>query len=921
MFFDGDPVYGDGFRGTLKGNLANFGLQATALFGRTPDYRYWYADALVTLKAGVPLVPGILYATGFGGGLYYNMKQTNTSPGSRLGETKSGVYYIPTRNIMGIKAIMNIAAQRPEAMNGDVGLELVMNSHGGINTLTLRGNANFMSFAEMAEDKIKELASAGAAGKLAEKLAALQQGQIFGTISLLFDNENGVFHGNMEVYVNVAGGLIRGVSSGNKAGWAVLHFEKDDWYVHIGTPDQPIGIEILRLFKSKSYFMLGKNLPGSPPPPPQVSEILGGGSYDSMRDFNALKSGMGYAFGMHFIVDTGDVSFLMFYGHFSAGTGCDIMLKNYGTQYHCEGSSGPIGINGWYANGQAYAFVQGKIGIRVNLRFYKGDYEILAIGAAAILQTKGPNPFWMKGAVGGYYRILGGLVKGSCSFEVTVGTDCKPVGEENLLKDVNMIAEIRPANGSTEVDVFSPPQVAFNIPVGQVFDITDLENKRHIFRATLAQLELMNGTEKIEGNLQWNDQHDVVIFDTYDILPSQKELKAVAKLRFEEEKNGSWGTVFFDGKAVEEIATTTFKTGTAPDYIPDHNVLLSYPLKGQVNFYPKEYDQGFIQLKRGQPELFQPGEQWIQKIRMTQATGGKYAEADLSYREKRVQFTLPANLTLASVYRFEILNLPRRSTIVDANVKQVSKELLSTGEESKATLTTKKIEGDLTKLEVKTVFTTSFRTSKYNTFSDKMKATTLARSFRLDIDPALNVFKLISYIGGDEVFEKAEVEGGSNRSPFIYMEANLQGNTWYDNYVYPLLYEGYPLAGSIRLTQRDPLALGLPPVRDVYLSDFTQPATFTDQAAFVPPAFSNEYITYNLGASVFGDYRDLQLQAANYYVDNPAQYPARLTKLILGMNPRIRQGTYKVKLTYKIPLINRSGSSHEWGLVNTIPDN
>ena len=96
-----------------------------------------------------------------------------------------------------------------------------------------------------------------------------------GSVKLHFDNVNDVFHGNLEIYVNVAGGIVRGVGAGNKAGWAVLHFEKNDWYVHIGTPDQPLGLEVARIFKSKSYFMLGKNLPGSPPPPPQVSEILG----------------------------------------------------------------------------------------------------------------------------------------------------------------------------------------------------------------------------------------------------------------------------------------------------------------------------------------------------------------------------------------------------------------------------------------------------------------------------------------------------------------------------------------------------------------------------------------------------------------------------------------------------------------------
>ena len=187
-----------------------------------------------------------------------------------------------------------------------------------------------------------------------------------------------------------------------------------------------------------------------------------------MRDMNALESGTGIAFGLHFLVDTGDLRFLMFYGRFSAGTGLDFMLKDYGGDYHCAGSSGTMGINGWYANGQAYAFVMGKIGIKVNLRFYKGTYDILSIGAAAILQAKGPNPFWMKGTVGGYYKILGGLVKGRCRFDVTVGQDCKPVRRrKSARRHKNDRADQSVEQQHQRSMSSMRPQVAFNIPVGE----------------------------------------------------------------------------------------------------------------------------------------------------------------------------------------------------------------------------------------------------------------------------------------------------------------------------------------------------------------------------------------------------------------------------------------------------------------------
>lgn len=920
-FFDNDPVYGSGFKGTLTGSLARFGgIQAAALFGRTPAFRYWYADALVKLETGVPLIPGVLQARGFGGGFYSHMKQVTQSPGTRYGETRSGIYYVPDENTSGIKAIMLIGTARPEAMNGDVGLEVIINRHGGINAVTLTGNANFMSLAEMSESKIRELASASVDGKLAVRLASLIRGQVYGSMKLQFDNVNDVFHGNFEIYVNVAGGLLRGVSDGNKAGWAVLHFERSDWYVLIGTPDQPLGLEVAKIFKARSYFMLGQHLPGSPPPPSQVSEILGNINLDYMRDLNELESGAGFAFGLHFLVDTGNLRFLMFYARFAAGTGVDFMLRDYGNQYHCEGSSGPVGINGWYANGQAYAFVSGKIGIRVNLWFYKGTYDILKIGAAAIMQAKGPNPFWMKGTVGGHYSILGGLVKGRCNFEVTVGKDCKPVSDESLLENVNMIADISPAKGSVGVDVFNTPQVAFNIPVGEVFEITDLENRTHAFRAVLNEFVVTHKGESLPGTWQWNSEHDVVIFDGRDILPGEQRLKVRARLTFEEKINGAWSPVAFDGKTVEEVKETEFETAKAPDYLPDNNVLVSYPLQGQVNFYADEYADGFIQLKDGQPQLFQPGEAWIQKIRMTNSLNEQYLETDLQYnvREKKVTFKIPAGFERGNVYQLEILTIPRSSTLLDANVQKIETEIAGTNTEA-ATLTTKSIAGQRSKTDVRSIFSYRFRASKYNTFAAKMKAMSLATTSRVDLD--VNVFQLAAYLRGDELFDVAET-GSTGSDGLIQMEALLDDNVWYTKYVYPLVYQDYPLLGWMRLRNRQPQTLGIPPRKDMYFANVQQqPSSGCQYLMSTPPSFTYEYVAYNIGQSVYRDFRDLQQQAVNFVADHPDQLTPRLQSLIIKTAPHIRQGSYRFRLSYIIPGINKVSSTVDWELINRLPDN
>lgn len=920
-FFDDDATYGDGFKGSLKGKIHTIRVEAEALFGKTETFRYWYADALVELRTGIPVVPGVLSAFGFGGGYYSRMKQGTSSGSVTLGRNPSGITYVPDENTVGIRAIVLIGTPRPEAMRGDVSLEVSINRHGGINAVTFTGNANFMSTASMGKAQIQALASAAVAGHLTEKLASLKRGQVYGSVKLHFDNVNDVFHGNLEIYVNVAGGIVRGVGEGNKAGWAVLHFEKNDWYVHIGTPDQPLGLEVARIFKSRSYFMLGKNLPGSPPPPPQVSEILGDIDLDYMRDMNALQSGMGIAFGLHFLVDTGDLRFLMFYGRFTAGTGLDFMLKDYGSEYHCAGSSGAMGINGWYANGQAYAFVMGKIGIKVNLRFYKGTYDILSIGAAAILQAKGPNPFWMKGTVGGYYKILGGLVKGRCRFDVTVGQECKPVSEENLLEDIKMIAQISPSNNSTGINVFNAPQVAFNIPVGEVFEIADMENRRHFFRAVLDEFVVSNNGRPIYGDLAWNSNNDVVVFDAADLLPGEAKIKAKASLTFEEKINGAWSKVRFDGRIVAEIAETDFETGVAPDHIPGENILISYPMVGQVNFHPDEYPRGFVQLKDGQPYLFKDDPEWAQRIRFSDASSGEYSETNFIYKpgERRIDFSLPPDLETSTIYTLSIVETPKHAVTIDQNVAKIETELNIAGSAGNATLTTQAIRGDLSMLEEKILYSHSFRSSSYRTFIEKMKGLHLADAIRLTL--GVNTYQLAAYLQGKERFDRTEISAFPADNTFIRMEAILENNKWYERFVHPLLYDDYPLLGWMKVGRPDAKILGIPPVHDIFMmnGNHTGLEDEHDGNSFTLP-FSNEFIAYNLGESVAGDFRDLRRQAVNFVVDYPSLIDQRLEDLIIKPLPYIRYGKYNIRLSYHIPGIDERTSSYDLEIFNPIRD-
>lgn len=508
-FFTDDAVYGNGFRGDIYASLqickAEVKLESTALFGNVNGARYWYADIMVDLPMAIYIFPPAVSIKGFGGALCYGVsvlgKGEKTDP-YRLGTTHTGIIYKPDAAAgLGIKASLKFIALQEKTISGIVGLELAFFREGGLRRITFRGQVNVMSLGLPAGDQalLKGISKMMPAGQAADGPAGdcgydpnafIPEGLISAGLLVDVDFENSSLLANLKVYIDVYG-VLTGIGPKNLAGEGEFYVGPEGWHMFAGTPDNPIGISILGLAKAHAYFMVGNGIPGSPPPPAIVSEILGGMDLDYMRDMNALGKGSGFAFGAGLDFDTGDLNFLMFYARLRAGIGFDLMMKNYGDNFHCEGRQGPIGVNGWFANGQMYGYFQGKIGIRVHLPFKKGNFDIIDLGAAVVLQGKMPNPAWMRGIVGGYFRLFGGLIKGNCRFEMTLGQECKIVGN-NLFAEagVQMIGDATPRDGESDQSIFTAPQLVFNMPIGQTFNIADNDGKQHQFRSRLEYMSL-----------------------------------------------------------------------------------------------------------------------------------------------------------------------------------------------------------------------------------------------------------------------------------------------------------------------------------------------------------------------------------------------------------------------------------------------
>lgn len=917
IFFRKDSTYGKGFRGDLDATFNVIELQATALFGCVNSMRYWYADAMVNLQNGIPCGTFSIY--GFGGGAYHHMRQQgfNENKGSVLGATRSGIVYIPTNEVsLGIKASIALGLAKKEVLNGDVTFEISFNRHGGINQVGFEGNAYFLTseYTTQTSDVTANAKGMASGNDEPAKTTNADRAQISGSIKLLYDVSNKVFHGDIKIYANVAGGLVRGIGPQNLAGWAVIHFAPGEWYIHIGSPTNPVGLEIARILKTKSYFMVGTNIPGSPPPPAKVSEILGGVDLDYMRDLNKLGEGNGIAFGASVEINTGDITFLIFYARLEAGIGFDIMLKDYGDAY-CEGRSGTIGINGWYANGQAYAYIEGSVGIKVSLPFYSGKYEILSIGVASVLQTKGPNPFWMRGIVGGRYSILNGLVKGNCKFEFTIGEECKLIAG-NPLGGVKIISEITPGEGSTEVDVFNTPQVVFNMPVGKIMSIVAENDVTRTFRIKLEYFKIKDGSVEVPGTISWNDENDVAAYNNTDILSPQKKITAEVQVSFEELINSVWRVVTEKGQKAVENMTVSFVTGIAPDYIPLSNVEYSYPIINQYNFYKNEYSQGYIKLKKGQPYLFEPNSKFVQKIKFISDAGSP--TVNFIYANTMITYNLPANLVNSKVYSFDLMNVPAQAAgAIDRNVDTVvtnmAKETDAGGE---LTVKTKEAEGTIETLQEKSLLAYYFRTSAYSTFTEKLNGMEVSIGWQRPL--RINVDELGITFHGTEMFDKMETHWTDEIIPVVQFEAVFAETDWYNNTMKPILYNNYPLVSTATISWRDPAVIGVPPVKAAYIRQYPNNRMVTDEDISATGGEGTpdvSAIVYNVNHFTDYDFYDVRNKLASYYSTRPVTNN-QVQNILGSMAPGMVKGNYPVNVKYVLPGTNTVTSTKRFNIEN-----
>ena len=923
---DSDAMYGDGFRGEITLKLLNkFQFDAVGVFGKKDDFRYFLTDAFFEVPPPGLSVPPLGFY-GFGGGLYRRMQQNTSTLVSNFGKSLSGINYVPDRTVgMGVMASAKFGLSgSPSAFNSRVSLEMQFNNSGGLNFVQFRGDAAMMSapdgWGSLSDNVSKAIAEVEANGNvmraanrndLENKMPENKgSGALSASINIKYDIINSVFSADMSTYLNA--GLIRGIGANDRMGWASAYFSPSRWYTYVGSPSDRMGIEALRLARLDGYFMIGNDIPGLPPPPEKVLRNLSANSQTQLRRNNAVSFDRGIAFGAGMNMNF-NATLPPFYASLGAGIGSEFILVDSRGQTCINLGGAPPGINGWFAGGQAWAWVEAAIGLQAKIFRQTHRFNILDISVAALLSGSGPNPMYFSGNVGGQFNVMGGLIKGYCSFDFEIGDKCdlsggvSPFGED-------IISQITPASGEQDVNVFAAPQVVFNIPIDREMIIEE-NGVRERYKIKLEEFSVnyTNLPIAINGNKRHSNNGTVHVFDPYEPFESQESITVYAKVIFQKKVGNGWENVKDnDGQTIFEDKSITFTSGERPNHIPPEYVKYSYPIELQYNYYPDEYRLGFLQLSKNLEYLFTTNipEGCHQVIRFYEVRGGTSQDVAFTHRmhptdsdiRMEIEFSKQGLMFVNNgIYKMTILNVPiAEQADIDSNVESVSVGVTGIDD---VTVTTQHAEGNIEMIEETEIYSLHFRTSNFNTFAEKMNSfDTRGEGWRKNVEPF--VHHVHANLRGNESFDKYETHWDGSNLPLIRFEALLEQTPWYNNSIYPQMY-GLPSYSQNIIENRrriDMRSFGVPPAAAVYISSVGE-RSVTNGEIITGTATGHNLqglLTYALPYWSARDFYHLRTLIATK-ARNGSITQAEAGLLGADFPAMVRLGSYPVRARYMLP--------------------
>lgn len=865
---DNDPRYGKVFQASLSVKFKCVGpssiqVDAMGLFGEKDDSKYFMVDVL----AQFPGVGGPIQLRGIGGGAYYHMSRadtlvdlsklaTDTSSTaaialdtlSDLGKSLSGVTYVPNPGIaLGIKLAAVLALPEEKAFNANVAIIVQFKTGGGVDEIAFQGIGQFFAPLNFKLKPVKIFGPppAGTFGTDPPKMSC--------NVDLRYNFSQKTFHGKLQVFINADSAVIG-------EGTAEILVAPKKWYIYLGTPQVPIRVRLIVgktvLAETRAYFDFGNELPPLPDLPSQFRGDAGGSGLFS----SALRSraGGGIIMGFSFFQDLGlkEGSKSPVYAYFTIDLGADMGLVDFGDTY-CGNTGKKIGINGWYAYGQAWVYVGAKVGLKIGQK----RFDIASLGASAVLQIKAPNPVFGQGAIGGRFSVMGGLVKGKFNLRFKFGSECdveEEGDEESLDQNIRIIAALRPSKDQKNVSPEQLPSADFLMEMDGLTELPGENGEVLSYRVVLEQASLSTNTgTAVNGRILFAADRRSLRFQPFDLMPANTDLVFLVKVRYF--RNG----VF----AGTEEAQTTFRTSALPNLINPANISASYPINGMEHLYKDEYGGTgeFIELQQGQAYLFDNVEIGAD---LYDSGGAQIASVPVQYDEgsKRLLFDLPNDaLANGACYTVYIRKKAAQSFNNDNG-----------GTNGSST------DGTLCQLQ--------FCTSQYSTFSQKVSAFFGNAS----VQTTGYTLKIASSV---EAFDGKETQ-------WLHLSTFIESDSWFQQHIQKM-YQAQQTGGQAALNTAFQFA---PTLRNADWGLIPQGAISLD---------TGRTILYSVYQAIATDILDLNQQAKDWneryttncmnaqtsgsVCNNCCPTPAIVTEFMTKTMPAPPLDRYAVILRYVIP--------------------
>lgn len=342
------------------------------------------------------------------------------------------------------------------------------------------------------------------------------------------------------------------------------------WHVYLGEPEKSKRCQFILVdFKSKivsvsigadAYLCLGNELPGNgelPEIPEKIRKFLDGGSKDGVssddiktaekarqsakdaffKDGASEVSGgvmLGASVWGYINVDLG-----LFYGDLGAEAGFDISVRKLSSNVMCVNLPDGPGRNGWYGEGQLYAYLYAKFGLRINLGFFKKKIDLIDCGIGGVLRCGMPNPNYFTGKARVKIRLLGGLVNLNKKFSFECGDKCE-FFYGNALDDYKMFEKCDIGVETREEALANPidwerqnsPVVETQPVIGNVIQVVDPTERARIM-------------EERQGKTAANEEEGEESFDEWSMRSFRFMLTAAPQLTeysnesdFKNDRNG-----------------------------------------------------------------------------------------------------------------------------------------------------------------------------------------------------------------------------------------------------------------------------------------------------------------------------------------------------------------------------------------------